>query len=363
MPRTIQALTPEQADAFIRRFFGEEKIKRYVFGINEYAENVARIADVDGFIDDFSKAATHMGKPVCKLGSIAPDSLVVSCVTASFPVSALANLQKAGIRHFADYFALADVSGGRLPQVSAIAETRDDYRDHAAEYLWVRERLCDEASRDILDRLMNFRLSGDLQPMSVFEYAADRQYFEPFLGLRPGEVFVDGGGFDGFTSREFANRCPDYKAIHLFEPSGRMLAVARTRLADLARVTYYPLGLYDRAATLSFDAGGGSASRITENGTESIEVGQMDDAVNKPVSFIKMDLEGAEQAALRGAKKHILADHPKLAVAVYHRPEDFWKIPKYILGLREDYKLYLRHYTEGWTETVLFFIPDAQVSL
>ena len=144
MPRTIQTLTPDQADAFFRRFCGEEKIKRYVFGINEYAENVARICNIDGFIDDFSKAATHMGKPVCKLGSVAPDSLVVSCVTASFPVSALANLQQAGIRHFADYFALADASGGKLPQVTAIAETRDDYREHAAEYLWLRERLCDE---------------------------------------------------------------------------------------------------------------------------------------------------------------------------------------------------------------------------
>jgi FkbM family methyltransferase len=363
MPRTIRVLTPDQATAFFRRFFGEEKVRRYVFGINEYAESVAKICNVDGFIDDFSKAATYMGKPVCKLGSVAPDSLVISCVTASSPVSALANLQKAGIRHFADYFALADVGGGRLPQVSAIAETRDDYREHAAEYLWVRQRLCDETSRDILDRLMNFRLSGNLQPMSVFEYAADRQYFEPFLGLRPGEVFVDGGGFDGFTSKEFASRCPDYKAIHLFEPSERMLATARINLADLARVTYHPLGLYDRAATLSFDANGGSASRITENGTETIAVDRLDDTVNEAVSFIKMDLEGAEQAALRGAKKHILADHPKLAVAVYHRPEDFWKIPKYILGLREDYKLYLRHYTEGWTETVMFFIPDTQVSL
>jgi FkbM family methyltransferase len=175
---------------------------------------------------------------------------------------------------------------------------------------------------------MNFRLNGDLQPMSVFQYAADRQYFEPFLGLRAGEVFVDGGGFDGFTSREFARRCPDYKAIHLFEPSDRMLAVARNNLADLARVTYHPLGLYDRAASLSFDASGGSASRITANGTESIEVGRMDNAVNEAVSFIKLDLEGAEQAALKGAK--ITFSGSSKHVAVYYRPE-FLKIP-YILG-------------------------------
>lgn len=357
MPRTIQSLSADQVAAFYRRFFGEENIKRYVFGINEYAESVAAIASIDGYIDDFSTDTTWLGKPVYKLGDITTDSMVISCVTASFPISALAHLQQAGIRHYADYLSLADMSGGRLAQVSAITETRDDYRDNAANYRWVREHLCDELSQDIFDRLMNFRLNGDLQPMTVFGYAADRQYFEPFLELQAGEVFVDGGGFDGATSREFASRCPDYKAIHVFEPSAKMLAVAQTKLSDLDRITFHPLGLFDKSANLSFDAGGGSASRISESGSESIKVNRMDDAVSETVSFIKLDLEGAEQAALKGAQDHIMTDHPKLAVAVYHRPEDFWKIPKYILGLREDYKLYLRHYTEGWTETVMFFIP------
>ncbi len=357
MRRTIKAISPDKAVEFFRLFFGDKKLKRYVFGINEYAENVARIADIDGFIDDFTQATTWMGKPVCTLATVAPGSFVISCVTASFPVSALCKLEEAGIRQFADYFSVAEASNGQLPQVCAIAETRDDYRQHAAEYAWVRQRLYDESSRDIFDRLLDFRLTGDLQPMAAFEYAADRQYFEPFLGLRTGEVFVDGGGFDGFTSREFADRCPEYHAIHLFEPSDKMLKVARTKLADVARITYYPLGLYDRPATLNFDASGGSASRITENGAETIVVDCLDNTVSEAVSFIKLDLEGAEMQALNGAKKHILADHPKLAVAVYHQPADFWQIPKFILGLRDDYTLYLRHYTEGWTETVMFFIP------
>lgn len=357
MQRTIKATTPDKAVEFFRLYFGKERMKRYVFGINEYAENVARIADVDGFIDDFTQAATWMGKPVYRLAAVTPDSLVISCVTASFSISALCKLEEAGIRQFADYFSIAEASDGQLPQVSAIEETRNDYRLHAAKYAWVRQRLCDEVSLDVFDRLMDFRLTGNLQPMTAFEYAADRQYFEPFLELRPGEVFVDGGGFDGSTSREFANRCPDYNAIHLFEPSDKMLKIARAKLADVARVTYHPLGLYDRPASLNFDANGGSASRITENGSETIMVGRLDDAVGEAVSFIKLDLEGAEQSALTGAKEHILTDHPKLAVAVYHQPADFWQIPEYILGLRDDYKLYLRHYTEGWTETVMFFIP------
>lgn len=357
MPRTIKIMTDDSSTEFFQRFIGDEKVKRYVFGINEYAESVAKMVNIDGFIDDYTQATTWLGKPVYKLAAIEPDSLVISCVTASFTVSALCNLEKAGIQKFADYFSIAEASNGRLPQVHAIIETRNDHLQHLAEYAWIRQRLYDETSRDIFDRLMDFRLNANLQAMTVFDYAADRQYFEPFLELHPGEVFVDGGGFDGYTSREFAIRCPDYRAIHLFEPSDKMLAVAQSKLSDIARITFHPLGLYDRATTLNFDADGGSASRISEYGTQTIKVARLDDTVSDAVSFIKLDLEGAELPALQGARKHILADHPKLAVAVYHQPADFWEIPKYILGLRDDYKVYLRHYTEGWTETVMFFIP------
>lgn len=357
MQRKIQITSPEAASEFFGLFFGNKKAKRYVFGINEYAENVARISNIDGFIDDFTQATHWLDKPVYKIANIAPDSLVISCVTASFPVAALCNLAAAGIQQFTDYFSVAEASNGQLPQVHAIVQTRNDYREHGTEYEWVRQRLHDEQSRDIFDRLLAFRLTGNLQSMTEFEYAADRQYFEPFLGLDSGEVFIDGGGFDGFTSEQFVKHSPDFSAIHLFEPSTKMLSVAQIRLADIKRVTFHPIGLYDHPGSLSFDASGGSASRITQNGTETIRVARLDDAVDEAVSFIKLDLEGAELAALEGAKKHIAADHPKLAIAVYHQPADLWKIPKLVLSFRNDYQIYLRHYTEGWTETVMFFIP------
>lgn len=205
---------------------------------------------------------------------------------------------------------------------------------------------------------MEFRLSANLQAMVDFEYAPDRQYFEPFAPLNKGEVFVDGGGFDGFTSLEFMKRCPEYASIHFFEPSRTALAIAQDKLTGLPNIHYHPVGLYDHLTTLYFDASAGSASRITDSGSETITVARLDDVVSDQVTYIKLDLEGAELAALKGMEQHIMMDHPKLAVAVYHHPSDFWRIPQFILSLREDYKLYLRHYTEGWTETVMYFIPS-----
>ena len=226
-----------------------------------------------------------MGVPVIKLSAVETDSMVLSCVTANRPLTALKKLSQIGIHNCCDYFSFADASEGKFSQVAAIAETRLDYQKHADNYQWVRKQLYDEESVDVFDRILQFRLHGDLQPMSKFEYAADRQYFEPFLKLNTGEVFVDGGGFDGFTSQEFVVRCPDYSAIHFFEPSAEMLIAAKSKLSELTRIHYHQVGLYDNNSTLSFDSNAGSASRISENGNEKIQVARLDDVVGDAVSF------------------------------------------------------------------------------
>ena len=76
------------------------------------------------------------------------------------------------------------------------------------------------------------------------------------------------------------------------------------------------------------------------------------------VDFIKMDIEGAESEALEGAKQTIRAFHPKLAISVYHKLDDFWTIPKYIDQLGMGYRFYLRHFTIHREETVLFAGPS-----
>ena len=71
-----------------------------------------------------------------------------------------------------------------------------------------------------------------------------------------------------------------------------------------------------------------------------------------------MDVEGHEYAALEGAQQHIINDHPALAICAYHLIDDFWKLPELVLSYRSDYKIYMRHYTEGILETVYYFIPQ-----
>jgi FkbM family methyltransferase len=193
--------------------------------------------------------------------------------------------------------------------------------------------------------------------MSNFSYIPNEQYFPEFLELEK-EVFADLGGFEGETTLEFITRCPNYKAVYFFEPDHNNLDIATKNLSHYSNIHFIAKGLSNAPAELKFNNNCGSASgSISESGNITIQVDALDNLVSDHITFIKMDIEGAESLAIEGATSHILNDHPKIAIAVYHKSDDFWQIPTQILAIRNDYDLHLRHYTEGTDETVMYFLP------
>lgn len=72
------------------------------------------------------------------------------------------------------------------------------------------------------------------------------------------------------------------------------------------------------------------------------------------VTFIKMDVEGSELQSLKGAQKTIRKNRPRLAISVYHRPEDLVEIAEYILELNPEYQFILRQYNSNFWETILY---------
>ena len=116
-------------------------------------------------------------------------------------------------------------------------------------------------------------------------------------------------------------------------------------------------GLWKENDILHFNAEGDGGSAINENGSSSVSVVSLDDVLDgQRVSFIKMDIEGAELEALKGAKESIIAHRPRLAICIYHKPEDILEIPLYLQSLVPDYKFYIRHYSNYTIETVLYAI-------
>lgn len=70
-----------------------------------------------------------------------------------------------------------------------------------------------------------------------------------------------------------------------------------------------------------------------------------------------MDIEGAEYEALEGSKEILKRYSPKLAICLYHKPEDIYKLPLLIHEMNPNYKFYIRHYSDYRTDTLLYAIP------
>lgn len=184
------------------------------------------------------------------------------------------------------------------------------------------------------------------------------QYFDPIVKLNSEEIFADVGAFHGETSVNFAKRVGNnYKKIYLFEPdSSNIDMISKNQdLSALQNVELFPVGLWHEKDTLNFSSGSSKNSKIFDTGDCSVEVNSLDQVLGDvPVTFIKMDIEGAELNALQGGVQIIQKYKPKLAISIYHRAEDLIELPLFIKSIVPEYKLYLRHYSTTWTETVLY---------
>lgn len=345
----------ESSRIFCEEFINSKKPK-FIFGRNEFAESIQNFVDIDGFIDDFTDEVEYLGKPIVPVDLVPSNALVVIVVIGK-PLIAEKRVSQFQFRSL-DYYSFYKYSKLPLKNIMFWDGFVEKFDRHKDKFDWVYGLLEDNVSRNQLYNIVNFRLSYDLNFMRGFSAIEDKQYFEDFLVLKEfGESFVDVGAFDGFTTEEFIKRCPQYESIYLFEPEGKNINIAKDRLALKNNIHYFQNGLSDKKTTLRFSSDG-SSSMVCKDGEIYIDVDKLDSFVESSVTFIKMDIEGGEHDAIKGAEETIRKYHPRLAISVYHKPNDLWKIPEQILSIRNDYKIYLRHYTEGISETVMFFIPS-----
>lgn len=192
----------------------------------------------------------------------------------------------------------------------------------------------------------------------------EQQYFDlPCLERyrEPHEIFVDGGCYDGANSVRFVQWAGESeKTVYAFEADERNAGKCKSVLGQIEGADCHLItkGMWSGDTVLSFCSKANEASGLAENGQQQVSVTSLDSAVEGKVTFIKMDIEGAEYEALRGAKNIISSYHPKLAVSIYHKDEDIWEIPQLILSFYANYKFYLRHYSLSSEETVLYAVPE-----
>lgn len=230
--------------------------------------------------------------------------------------------------------------------------------------------ITDERSHQVFDGILMAMVSGNeahcAQVMDTNHY-----FILPEFVNCGADHFVDAGAFVGDSVEKFiwANNGV-FKKIYAFEPGPAQFSALNFRMDRLSREWAFGkekyecirLGLSDSAREISFsvDQNMLQGTNLLEEKEEnevnaSVKVVSLDDFLaGRPATFIKVDIEGMEMEMLRGAKKTIQQFKPKLALSIYHEPEDLFNIHLYVRSLVPEYNIVVRHHAPTLMETVLY---------
>jgi FkbM family methyltransferase len=189
------------------------------------------------------------------------------------------------------------------------------------------------------------------------------QYFYDRGGVsiapEAGDTVIDGGACTGDTAAVFSNVVGPTGSVYCFDPVANHLAVLDHNVRQFAHanVRVMPYGLSDKNIVAE-------PIVLTEyspgfrSGSNTVPLRSIDFLVNTKeidsVDFIKLDVEGAELDSIRGARESILRFKPKLAISLYHKPNDIFELILYVKDKFPFYALHLDHYTIHTEETVLY---------
>ncbi len=235
------------------------------------------------------------------------------------------------------------------------------YQEQAEKLDELYEKLEDDESRECLYAHMLGRLTGEDIKFEPSAWSDPQYFLEDLMVWNKKECLVDCGAYTGDTVAEFLDKMPEgvveeYE-VYAWEPDPVNFNVMVEKYKNDHCIIPVLKGAFSRKDKLYFAEGDGEASAISENGNVIIDVDTIDNVLGEnKATFIKMDVEGSELEALRGARKQIMENKPRLAICVYHKKEDLITIPEYIHKLNPEYRFYLRTHSKMPTELVLFCI-------
>ena len=219
------------------------------------------------------------------------------------------------------------------------------------------DKLGDQHSKDSLVAYLLSKFWQDMKFLPpVFEKV---QYFaQGMFTLTDQESFFDCGAYTGDTIAGFLQATGGaYRRIWAAEPDRSnyqqlMLYLETEKLPDVEVVNK---GIYNCAGNLPFQEEGSMLSMISEASDSYIEVDTIDNIVaGNPVTFIKMDVEGVELQALKGAEQTIRQYKPILAISIYHKERDLIDIPAYIKKIVPEYTFFFRVHKKMAIDVVLY---------
>lgn len=340
--------------------------------------------EVDFFIDQYFSAKEIFGLPVLRMKEVEDPSKVKVLISVALneqknQVSSI--VEKLIIGGFCDLLTFEQA-------IRAYPQILPNFPQH--KLLWMRSNreemlniekltrldslLSDEKSKILLKRIIAFRTSFQIQ-----DYVSPDEQEEYFPDDVPWQIheqslrFVDAGAYVGDTVKSCVRACQSavqpLEWVISFEPDIRNIEIyqqeIQTQMIKAPQVQFmlYTSGVYSSNCILSFNNEGSSSSNIEQQSTSGNTIFIAANAIDsvlygaKP-NYVKLDVEGAELEALKGAQKLIQNHPPQLAVCVYHKPADLWELPLYIHSLNPKYDFYLRVHGHMGLSTVLYCIPQ-----
>ena len=228
--------------------------------------------------------------------------------------------------------------------------------NHLEELSAVFNLLSDKESKMVFSSYIKYILTTSPLHIQRSKY---KQYFHPLVRPEKGDIIVDGGAFNGDTACEFLTYEPHIKKIYSFEPDNENFLELVHNCKD-KRVVAIKKGLWSENKELTFNCGRGSGSYIGagNKNTTKIQAVSLDSFFKDKAlpDLIKLDIEGSELEALKGAREIINKKQPKLQISLYHEPLHLFKIPLFLKAINPNYKFYLGHHSGLFMELVLYAI-------
>jgi len=342
----------------VELFISSKTTKKYILGINKLTKSVLKHIEVDGIIDDFTRVQSSRKKTVLNIDEVPKDALILSTSTGS-PLEVKNTLDKMGFKNI-NYLSLCKYSSLDLASPPFIDDFKDDFIKNKNLYENTYNLLADEKSKKIFEKVINFKISYDLTFMEGFTNDHESQYFDKEIIPDIKKIrFVDGGGYVGDTLREIIKNYPDFEKIYCVEPNSLHINIAKRDFEQYEKIEFINCGIGSKEVK---EEKSDEVQNNCAHDYQATNINSIDNLIKKRVDYIKLDIEGAEQDAIIGAKETISKYKPILAICVYHKAEDWYKIPQLVLEIEKSYDVFLRHYMEGIYETVIYFIPKSKLS-